>query len=120
MAQTPEGKVKTRIKAVLKKYEVPHFFPVTGGFGHSGWFDVIACYRGRFIGIEAKATKHKPPTALQTKVAEEVFLAGGVALLIHEDNIEELERTLKEIHDSTPPASGTKIWPTNSTTRSSD
>ena len=47
-----------------------HCMPATGGYGASGVPDIIACYQGRFIGIECKANGGKP-TALQKKHLEE-------------------------------------------------
>ena len=34
MAQTPEAKVKARVKKILVELGAYHFFPMTGGFGH--------------------------------------------------------------------------------------
>ena len=87
---TPEAKVKKKVVAILKKYEAYYFYPVTGGYGRSGVPDVIACHDGRFIGIECKAGSNKP-TPLQQKNLDDIQAAGGVALVINEDNINAVE-----------------------------
>ena len=93
MAQTPEGKVKSKVTKILREYGASYFFPATGGYGRSGVSDIVCCYRGRFIAIEAKATPKQKPTALQGAYLAEVKNAGGYAMVIHVDNVD-LLRTL--------------------------
>lgn len=64
--------------------------PATGGYGASGVPDIIACYQGRFIGIECKANGNKP-TALQLKNLVDIHHAKGMPLVIDETNIDMLE-----------------------------
>lgn len=89
MAMTPEKKVKQRVVAQLKAMSAYYFYPVTGGFGSSGVPDVVCCLDGRFIGIECKAGKGKT-TALQDKNLREIEAAGGVALVVNEQNVDQL------------------------------
>ena len=88
MAMTPEAKVKKKVVAILKEMGAYYFYPVTGGYGQSGVPDIVGCYRGRFFGIECKAGKNKP-TPLQEKNLKQIAEAGGVSLVINEDNIED-------------------------------
>lgn len=96
MATTPEGKVKAKVKAVLKKYGAYHFSPATGGFGKSGVPDIIACYCGKFIGIECKAGDNKP-TALQLNNIDDIRKNRGYALVVNETNVDEVELILSEL-----------------------
>jgi len=91
---TPEAKVKKKVVQILKQHGAYYFYPVTGGYGRSGVPDIIACYKGRFIGIECKAGTNKP-TALQQKNLTDIKLADGIALVVNEENIEEVCRTLE-------------------------
>jgi len=93
---TPEAKVKKKVVQILKQHGAYYFYPVTGGYGRSGVPDIIACYKGRFIGIECKAGTNKP-TALQQKNLTDIKLADGIALVVNEENIEEVCRTLENI-----------------------
>ena len=93
---TPEAKVKKKVVQILKQYGAYYFYPVTGGYGRSGVPDIIACYKGLFIGIECKAGTNKP-TALQQKNLTDIETAGGVALVVNEENIEEVCQTLETI-----------------------
>ena len=94
MAMTPEKKVKQRVVAQLKALGAYYFYPVTGGFGSSGVPDVVCCLDGRFIGIECKAGKGKT-TALQDKNLREISEAGGLAMVVNEENVEQLTDLLK-------------------------
>ena len=91
---TPEAKVKKKIVAVLKEHGAYYFYPVTGGFGRSGVPDIIVCHRGRFIGIECNAGKNKP-TPLQEKNLQDIEVAGGIAMVVNEDNIADVKKCLE-------------------------
>ena len=93
MTTTPEGRVKAKVKALLKKYNIYHFMPATGGYGRSGVPDIIACMRGRFLAIECKAGAGKL-TPLQSRELALIEEAGGLAYVINEDSIESLEIAL--------------------------
>jgi len=93
MATTPEGKVKAKVKAILKNHGAYYFSPATGGYGKSGVPDLIACYHGKFIGIECKAGNNKP-TALQLREMKLIQESGGSTMVVNEDNLEELEQWL--------------------------
>lgn len=56
--------------------------------------DLIACYRGRFIGIECKQRSRKP-TARQRAEAQRIRHRGGIVLTI--DDIEQLRKALDEL-----------------------
>lgn len=86
MAATPESKVKKQVVAILKQFGVYFFYPVTGGYGRSGVPDIVACWKGRFIGIECKA-KGGVPTALQMKNLLEISDKKGISLIVDETGI---------------------------------
>ena len=73
---TPEAKVKTRVKAILKNLGAYYVMSVTSGYGNSGAPDFLVCIRGKFIGIECKSG-NKKPTALQLKNLDLIDKAGG-------------------------------------------
>jgi len=94
LADTPEKKVKKRVTALLKEYGAYNFYPMTGGYGRSGIPDIIACHKGKFIGIECKAGEGKT-TALQDRELDAIIDAGGWSMVVREDNLHELEGWLK-------------------------
>ena len=89
MANTPEGAIKARVKKMLQSFDVYYFMPATGGYGHSGAPDIVACAWGHFLAIECKAGYNKP-TALQDQEMTFIRDAGGTALVINEHNMDEL------------------------------
>jgi len=99
MAQTPERIVKQKVVKILKELGAYYFYPVTGGYGSSGVPDIVGCYRGRFFGIECKAGKGKT-TALQDKNLADIARAGGIALVVNEDNVNDVLNTLILAGDS--------------------
>jgi Holliday junction resolvase len=87
MAATPEKKVKDKVIKILKEHGVYYFYASTHGFGRSGVPDLVCCFHGRFIAIECKAGKNTT-TALQDREIAAIRAAGGVAVVINEDNID--------------------------------
>ena len=94
MATTPEGKVKKEVRKVLDKLNAYYAMPVTGGYGRQGVPDFLVCYQGKFFGIETKAGKGTT-TALQELNLQKIRDAGGVALVVYEDDVKTLESILK-------------------------
>ena len=93
---TPENKVKKRVKKILDDLGAYHFSPMMDGYGRSGVPDIIACYKGKFIGIECKAGDNKP-TLLQLRNIEDIKRNNGLAIVVNEGNIESLLALVKEI-----------------------
>lgn len=101
MASTPEAKVKKQIRAILDGYGAYYAMPIGSGYGNSGVPDFLVCYKGWFIGIEAKAGQGKV-TALQEFNLNKITKAGGVTLVINEVNmmrITDLLDTLQNLED---------------------
>ena len=92
---TPESKVKLKVMKYLKEMDTYHFYPVTGGYGKSGVPDIVGCYQGMFFGLECKAGKNKP-TPLQEKNLKDIRDAGGVALVINEENVDDVVRLIQD------------------------
>jgi Holliday junction resolvase len=93
---TPESKVKKQVKKILDDLGAYHFSPMMDGYGRSGVPDIIACYKGKFIGIECKAGDNKP-TLLQLRNIEDIKRNQGLAIVVNEGNIESLLALVKEI-----------------------
>lgn len=84
---TPEGKVKTRITAILDAVGAVYFMPIGSAYGRAGVSDYVVLYRGKYLEVEAKATARSRRTGLQKKRQADVESQGGHYLLIHKDNI---------------------------------
>lgn len=94
---TPEAKVKQAVRKILDEYGAYYCSPVGSAYGHSGVPDLIACYKGRFLGIECKAGGGKP-TALQLKQLQAIKDKGtGISMVIDEHNQHELVGVLEKL-----------------------
>jgi Holliday junction resolvase len=94
MAMTPEAKVKKLIKLHLNDMGAYFIQPIGTGFGSNGAPDIVACYKGMFIGIEAKAGKGKT-TALQEFNLTRIKFNDGLALVINETNVSQLKELIE-------------------------
>ena len=63
-----------------------------GQYGTAGIPDIIVCYKGRFIALEAKVGRNKP-TRLQAATIEQIRRAGGVAAVVR--SVEEVEEIME-------------------------
>lgn len=94
MATTPEGKIKDKIKKLLKEHHVYWFCPVQNGMGAPS-LDFLCCFSGQFIGIEAKAPGKKP-TPRQLNTMDQMFSCGGDVFVIYDDRtLDLLDQYLK-------------------------
>lgn len=84
MTLTPERKIKTKVSKLLKERGAYHFYPVASMYGSAGIPDIIACYQGKFIGIECKAGRNAV-TALQEHNLDLITRAGGISLVVRDD-----------------------------------
>jgi hypothetical protein len=77
---TPEGRVKVKLKKHLARCNYYQFWPVQTGYG-AATVDCLACYDGRFRGIECKAPG-KQLTPRQLTTMREIRKAGGETWLV--------------------------------------
>jgi hypothetical protein len=95
MATTPEGKVKTHLKLILKMLQAYWHMPVQNGMGSPSLDfhvclplivtqDMVGKRMGFYVGIETKAPG-KPLTPRQTVTAASVVAAGGKVFLVDGD-----------------------------------
>jgi Holliday junction resolvase len=90
---TPEGAVKAKVRKVLDAEGVYYFSPAANGFGRAGIPDIICCVRGFFLAIEIKAGKGKT-TALQDREIAAINSHGGQAMVVNENNINEVKENI--------------------------
>jgi Holliday junction resolvase len=93
---TPEAKVKKKVIAILKDAGMYYFYPVMSGYGSSGIPDIIVCCNGKFLAIECKAGDNKP-TALQERNMQQIRDNGGVAIVVNEENLHDVQGTLVKL-----------------------
>lgn len=89
---TPEKKVENQIKCYLDKLGAYHVKIHGSAYMPAGTPDILACIKGRFIGIEVKKPNGGVVSALQKLKIKQIKNAGGVALVA--TSVEEVEREL--------------------------
>lgn len=94
MADTPEKKVKDKLRKYLTQLGIYHFMPPANGFGRAGIPDVIGCFNGQFVAFECKAGRNIP-TALQEREIRNIQAAKGWAFVITELNVDHVEELLR-------------------------
>ena len=94
MASTPEGKVKDKIKKILKHHNIYYAMPMGTGYGNSGVPDFLCCLNGKFLAVEAKANGGLV-TALQQKNLGDIQGAGGLWWIVNETNLIAFEVFIK-------------------------
>lgn len=95
-----EADLILKIRKYLATLEDCFFWKEHGGqYGTAGIPDIIVCYRGRFVGLEAKAGANRAPR-LQAATIQQILAAGGVAAVVR--SVEDVRRIMKlagEKHD---------------------
>ena len=90
--------VKQQVVKLLKDRGAYYFYPVASGYMSSGVPDIVACYRGAFMGIECKAGDNKP-SVLQEKNLKQIRDNEGVAMVVNEDNLIAFQDFLKHMEE---------------------
>ncbi len=89
-----EKSIENKIKIYLKSigaYYVKYF---GNSFSQVGVPDILACYKGHFIGIEVKNEKGKT-SPLQDYNLEEIKKAGGYSLVAR--SVEDVKKVIDNI-----------------------
>ena len=93
---TPEGKVKEKVKKLLREYDVYWHMPVQNGMGAPS-LDFVCCIYGKYFTVETKAGNGRP-TPRQENTISQIQRAGGRCFVVNEETgMETLETWLKEV-----------------------
>jgi hypothetical protein len=96
MPATPEGKLKEKVKQLLKDAGFWYFMPVAGR-GTIGIPDIVGCTpKGRFFAIECKAPGGKL-TPLQDKVLVDITRQHGYTFVVWPSNLYQLQQLIESI-----------------------
>lgn len=87
------------VVAAIKKYLASlgsdvFFWKEHGGpYGSAGIPDIICCYKGRFLGLEAKLPGGRL-TELQKRAIEKINRAGGIACRV--ENVKDVKNMIRQ------------------------
>ena len=82
---TPEGKIKDKVKKLLKEAKVYYHMPVQNGMGAPS-LDFICCVHGHFLAIETKASKGVMTLRQEITAAEMRASRATVLVITGEDD----------------------------------
>ena len=85
---TPEGRIKAKVSAELKKLGTQcwRFMPVQTGFGTPA-LDYLACINGWFVSIETKKDSKAKLTDRQEATKRDMEAAGGIVLVVYDEHV---------------------------------
>lgn len=89
-----EGRLVERIKQYLKEKGAYVEKIWGGGFQSAGIPDLIACYNGRFLGIEVKVGKNKPSDLQKAKLSL-INKAGGTGICVW--SLDEVKKAINDL-----------------------
>lgn len=95
----PEKKYENKVKEFLEENNIYFVKFFANGFTKSGVSDILACIKGRFVGIEVKAENGKP-SPLQIYNKEQIEKSGGIAYILYPKDFEQFKKDVKEILDN--------------------
>lgn len=88
---TPESKLKKDIKVYLNSRSIYWAIVPEGSYGKSGDPDLIACYKGMFVGLEAKTYEGRQ-SGIQKVRQREIEASGGVYAIVR--SVRDVEEAL--------------------------
>lgn len=91
---TPEGRLKKAIKALLDERGAFWSMIPGGAYAKVGDPDMVVCYKGRYIAIEAKTPTGKQ-SDWQKLRQEQITAAGGLYILAR--SVEDVKEVLEKI-----------------------
>ena len=91
-----EGQLTLKIKKHLISRGAYAEVIFGGGFQASGISDILACYKGRFLGLEVKLEYNKPSKIQEVKI-DLINRSGGIARVVR--SIEEVEEVWREVDE---------------------
>lgn len=98
MPKTPEGRLKKDIKMMLRGRGAS-YFPIPGGaYGMAGAPDLVACYKGRFIGIEGKTYDGRQS---QEQKERQAWIEGSGGVYVLARRVTDVEEVLDELDKET-------------------
>lgn len=91
-----EKQFENKVKRWLKTKEIYHFKYFGNAFSTAGIPDLIACVKGRFVGIELKSEKGKT-SPLQDYNLEAIEKSGGISIVLRPSGFDDFKSRIEEL-----------------------
>lgn len=98
---TPEGELKMRIRRLLEERGA-FWSNVSGGaYSKPGDPDIVACFKGFYLAIEAKANSGRQSEIQKIRQSEVEAAEGRYVLARSEEDVSRILDSIQEHHDTT-------------------
>jgi hypothetical protein len=97
MSNTPEGKVKAKVRDIFRAFDLAYCHVPGSAYGTGGVGDYICCVNGIYLEVEVKSLESKgkgKQTELQKIRCKEVLEAKGYYVVVNEDRLDALEQLI--------------------------
>lgn len=93
-----EKQFENKIKDFLKGYpnDIWFFKHWAGAYSQKGIPDIIASVKGRFVGIEVKASNGKP-SPLQIRTIDLINKSGGYGVILYPKDFDKFKKEIQKI-----------------------
>lgn len=93
-----ENRITKKIKDYLKSIGAWHVKYFANAFTSVGIMDILACVKGRFVGIEVKTDVGRL-SEMQKYQAEQLKKSGGLWFCVRPSNFEEFKQAIENIKE---------------------
>ena len=91
-----EKNFEKKVKAYLDSIGAWYLKTISNGYQRAGVPDLLICYKGKFIGIELKATRGRV-SMLQEHEIRKIQAAGGYASVLRPNDFDSFKKFMEEI-----------------------
>lgn len=91
-----EKRFENKVKKYLDEIGAWYLKTISNGYQRAGIPDLLICYKGRFLGVELKATRGRV-TALQDRELKLINNAGGTGLVLYPQDFEWFKNFMEEM-----------------------
>lgn len=93
----PEKIFEDKVKAYLESKGAWYVKYWGGGlYTKRGVPDILVCYKGRFIAVEAKADNGRP-SELQLHQIKKIQEAGGIAMVLYPKDFDDFKKMIEKL-----------------------
>lgn len=91
-----EKRFEMKVRRYLDEIGAWYLKTISNGYQKAGVPDLLICHKGKFIGVELKAT-HGRVSELQKHQIKQIKEAGGIALVIYPKDFKDFKHLMEEI-----------------------
>lgn len=91
-----EKRFERKVRAYLDEIGAWYLKTISNGYQRAGVPDLLICYKGRFLGVELKATRGRT-TPLQEHELKCIRASGGFGMVLYPADFEWFRKFMEEM-----------------------